>query len=352
MRDSGSASSLLSRISEDRFVRVFVSEYLVGGGVDASTSSTSMEREGLAMLTAVMSDIALIPDCQVVTTLRQDLRATLEGTVIRVEGPNEESTLFEQLTRTADAVLVIAPETDGVLAARCRRVIDTGGVSWNCAPDAIELCGDKLRLAAHLQSHGVPTIPTALENWAQDFDPNSPAVVVKPRDGAGSTLTFLVKNLLDWRFAAERYRQSGMTDRALRQPFVRGRSLSVGMNFGFDGQLRGCLPVGEQRLSDDGRFRYLGGVIPAQITPEQRAEIEQVVLAVCRTISGLAGYIGIDLLLTDGGEVLIVEINPRLTTSYVGYRQLMSGLLPSLWMSTDVQAPFVGGTDPIEFSLP
>jgi predicted ATP-grasp superfamily ATP-dependent carboligase len=51
-------------------------------------------------------------------------------------------------------------------------------------------------------------------------------------------------------------------------------------------------------------------------------------------IPGLAGYVGIDLLLPDGGDPLIVEINPRLTTSYVGYRRIYSTPIPQRWLST------------------
>ena len=42
-------------------------------------------------------------------------------------------------------------------------------------------------------------------------------------------------------------------------------------------------------------------------------------------MAGLAGYVGVDLVLgaaDDGGEDRTIEINPRLTTSYVGLRAL------------------------------
>src|SRR5690606_33405771 len=39
---------------------------------------------------------------------------------------------------------------------------------------------------------------------------------------------------------------------------------------------------------------------------------------------GLAGYVGVDMILVDGDpqRPVIVEINPRLTTSYLGYARL------------------------------
>ena len=45
---------------------------------------------------------------------------------------------------------------------------------------------------------------------------------------------------------------------------------------------------------------------------------------------GLAGYFGVDLVLgasADGRDDIVIEINPRLTTSYVGLRKLARGNL-------------------------
>ena len=37
----------------------------------------------------------------------------------------------------------------------------------------------------------------------------------------------------------------------------------------------------------------------------------------CRAIPGLWGYVGVDLVIGDNGPV-VLEVNPRLTTSYIG----------------------------------
>jgi predicted ATP-grasp superfamily ATP-dependent carboligase len=353
-------------------VRVFVSEYLVGGAIPPGDASSSMRREGLAMLRAVVADIARLLDFSVVTTLESDLSLPDFGEVIAVENAEHESDLFQRLLSEVDAVLVIAPETDGVLAERCRRVRSAGVVSWNCSPEAIELCGDKWLLAEHLQAHGFPTIPTRRlglggsfdelkRAWTtgvgvkKDADPfwgQGGAVVLKPCDGAGSCLTFLVTNEAEWGQAIAAFIDAGELEKCLVQPFVAGRALSVGINISLDGRRIECLPVGEQKISDDGRFRYLGGTIPASISSATSAAIEDLAVRVCRTIPGLVGYIGMDLLLTSEGEPVIVEVNPRLTTAYVGYRQLDAGLLPSRWL-TSCDSPVVRtrGSESVDFDV-
>ena len=332
-------------------MRVFVSEYLVGGATSGSAVSASMQREGLAMLQAVTEDIARMPGCSVVTTLESGFPLSPNVEVIRVNHRDAERALFQQLLGEVDAALVIAPETEGVLAERCRQVAAANVTSWNCAVSAIQLCEDKLRLANHLTAVGIPTLSTMLVDLDQPASSITLPVVLKPRDGAGSCLTFLVENCQQWEYADQSFRDAGASHKCLYQPFIPGRALSVGVNISLDGNRIECLPVGEQRLSTDGRFQYLGGIIPANISTNARIAVQELVLATCRSIEGLAGYIGLDLLLTEDESPVVVEINPRLTTSYIGYRQLYAEPIPIRWLtSADSMPPSPCRKGPIEFA--
>ena len=64
-------------------------------------------------------------------------------------------------------------------------------------------------------------------------------------------------------------------------------------------------------------FTYSGGATPLDHPLAARAA-EQAVRA-CEAIPGLRGYVGVDLMLTDS-EAFVIEINPRLTTAYLGVR--------------------------------
>ncbi|HXZ15970.1 MAG TPA: ATP-grasp domain-containing protein, partial [Roseiarcus sp.] len=73
-----------------------------------------------------------------------------------------------------------------------------------------------------------------------------------------------------------------------------------------------------------GRFGYRGGRIPAvDLSPVLAAAAVDLVADACRSLPGLVGYVGFDLIASaNAPHVRIVEVNPRLTTSYVGYREL------------------------------
>jgi predicted ATP-grasp superfamily ATP-dependent carboligase len=65
-------------------------------------------------------------------------------------------------------------------------------------------------------------------------------------------------------------------------------------------------------------MQYHGGSVP--IPPELSIRARSVASAAIASIPGLFGYVGVDVLL--GEQDMAIEINPRLTTSYIGLRQL------------------------------
>ena len=105
------------------------------------------------------------------------------------------------------------------------------------------------------------------------------------------------------------------------QEFVGGRAASVAFLCGPAGNVP-LVPV-FQLLSDDGRFKFLGGELPIPSDLAERAV--KLAKRAVDCVPGLLGYVGVDLVLgdaADGKRDFAIEINPRLTTSYVGLRAL------------------------------
>jgi predicted ATP-grasp superfamily ATP-dependent carboligase len=105
----------------------------------------------------------------------------------------------------------------------------------------------------------------------------------------------------------------------IAQEYVEGIAASVAFLIG--PRRRTALAPCRQNISDDGRLSYLGGSLPL---PEELA-MRAVSLATraVDAVNGLFSYVGVDLVLAeDARNDCIIEINPRLTTSYVGLRRL------------------------------
>jgi hypothetical protein len=284
------------------------------------------------MLAAVIADCRRIPGVNVATTWDQRLGPPpFDGVDLHpVLGPEVERSLFCRLAANADATLVIAPELEGILAARAKLVEASGGRSIGSSVSAISRCADKLELAAILQAAGVETIethPLHLLHAAEE-ELRYPAVV-KPRDGAGSQETFLVRDAAECRRLAAAWRESRWLQQAIWQPFVAGRAVSVGVLLPHAALAGPCsvpgaeaLPVCDQILSDDGRFAYRGGRVPSSLADPGR--VQAAALRACQAVAGLQGYVGVDLIVPEqaSAEPIVVEINPRLTTSYLGYAAL------------------------------
>lgn len=143
--------------------------------------------------------------------------------------------------------------------------------------------------------------------------------VLKPRDGAGSQATFRIDAAAMLSSCVAQARAEGFDGELVLQSYVSGRAASVAFLVGGPAPLA-LLPA-TQELSDDGRFHYRGGVIPLRGSDAVR------VLDLGRravvSVPGLMGYVGVDLVLgATAAQDVVIEINPRLTTSYVGLRAL------------------------------
>jgi predicted ATP-grasp superfamily ATP-dependent carboligase len=267
-------------------MRILVYEYLTATGLgrEASDPMHSMYREGLVMGNALREDFAHVPGVEVVSA------------------------------GSHDAAIVIAPETDGILLRLAAQIPNFVGSS----PEAIALTSDKLALGEHWRAHGIRTPattdrpPTACENFP---------LVWKPRDGCGSTATYLLQDRNDAIRVQARIKNGEHAGPMILQEFIPGRAASMAFLCGPKGNLP--LKPTLQHLSTDGRFHYLGGELP--IPPDLAERAVKVATHAVACVPGLKGYIGVDLVLgdaADGSQDYAIEINPRLTTSYLGLRAL------------------------------
>jgi predicted ATP-grasp superfamily ATP-dependent carboligase len=286
----------------------------------------SLRREGRAMLRALAADFAALPGAEVSVLVDQRSRdVELPGCrLVEVTSAAEEREALARLASQADWTVVIAPEFDGHLLDRCRFVESRGGRRLGPSSDVVALAADKHRLAEHLRCHGI----AAPRGIALEPDAPPPCdfaypAVLKPRDGAGSDGVRLVESAVHGRAASDA-REPGRQYRL--EEFVSGLACSVATLCG-PRRIEALVPC-RQLLDREGSFAYRGGTLPLERNLARRAT--QLALRAIGSLPPPLGYLGVDLVLGDdptGSADVVIEINPRLTTSYVGLRAACAGNL-------------------------
>lgn len=161
--------------------------------------------------------------------------------------------------------------------------------------------------------------------------PDSGYWVLKPRDGAGTDRVSVVQD------AAVRHTigipgvkgANTAADRCAEPDFpwiLQHRVHGAACSFGIIGRQGGLerLPVAEQWIDcHANRLSYRGGRIPA--AESIAAAIEDVASRLVMALPPFRGYLGVDLVVdTAKNAAHVIEINPRLCTSFVGYHALFN----------------------------
>jgi len=318
---------------------IFVFESVTAGFFSGGEQPpASLAAEGRAMLDALTTDFAAIDGVRVKSLWDDRLGDPPQEnhtdspnggrSFDLVAGFNHVADRFAELAARADATLLIAPELSGELLGCAQAAIESGARLISPDPDFVQIAADKGRMGRVLCEGGVPApVGRDIDPARRELADVSFPAVLKPALGAGSADIFLLKSSNDWR-PADLQRHPAWR----LESYVPGCAVSVSLLCA--GANVFPLPACRQHLSDDGRFTYQGGSLPLAGELDRRA-CELAVRAV-KCLPPTFGYVGIDLVLGDdptGGGDCVIEINPRLTTSYVGLRALAKENLAAAMLS-------------------
>jgi predicted ATP-grasp superfamily ATP-dependent carboligase len=339
---------------------LLIIEELLADGLAWEQATDSLRQEAVAMVTAIAADAVCVGGLRVSLLLSEKVAELLgqrrclptELRIVRLkcsldtwlQSPKRQDIGPTQL------ILMIAPESGGVLVRRLQvlqselwRGTETLNLPWILA----ETFADKFRTSQWLQARGLPTPETWLLSPEQaealrtrglvtaaadsDLSGEEWTAVLKPRDGVGCEHVGLLH--LSSRELASVVNSSKPADinaSWILQPWVPGLACSIGLIGGGAKSNTVILPAGRQTLRRHGAaVRYCGGEIPCETAIN--AAITPLAQALATAIGPFCGWLGADIVVhqNSGGDVsaTIIEINPRLCTSYAGYRQLACGNL-------------------------
>jgi tyramine---L-glutamate ligase len=317
---------------------VFVHEYVTGGGWPAAELPRSLAAEAMAMLWALLADFRAWGQLRTVTTLDTRLvkslaefsPITLPADEVVHISPGRYEAIFSSLVACNDAAIIIAPETEGVLTRLSAMVVSAGIPLLSSRPAATAIAGDKAACYQRFRQAGLPTpltFPATFATASQIADEIGYPLVIKPVDGVGCEGVCLVTRPAELADALVVLRQATRLSEILLQSFVGGTHASVSLLVAGGRALP--LSLNRQEIETGCPFTYRGGIVPLSHPAAGRAF--DVALGAVNLVSGLQGYVGVDLILT-AEEAWLIEINPRLTTSYLGLRKVLDcNLAQAIW---------------------
>jgi predicted ATP-grasp superfamily ATP-dependent carboligase len=300
--------------------RTFVFEYLTAGGLFRDglrpDDCPSFVAEGAAMRDALVEDVSQSGRLVTIMADRRLAAPNFAGAnVYAVADIDSFDAAFETALEECDDAWILAPEVDCAQLELTRRVEGRIRLS-SPGTELVALASDKQATADFLQKNGIRTPRGCTWPSSRAFTRPVGPLIVKPNDGAGSLgVRLLAENepleLEGLRLA------DGKREREIRiEEYILGPSFSVSMlgcNDGFV-VLEPCC----QSISQDGQFRYKGGSLPVP-SLAIRDQLRDTAGQVARVLPRWHGFLGIDVIFGDDGP-WVIEVNPRLTTSYVGLR--------------------------------
>ena len=318
-------------------MRLFVYEFISGGGLWCQPHwgepNGTLLAEGQAMLLAIVQDLLDVSDIEV--SILQDQRVQLGDIgafcteVADVQSAYRE---FDRLAIDCDGTLIIAPEIDNCLWQWTHRAIDQGARLIGPGLALVEIASNKQRTVEFLAQNGVPVPDGRCWNRRDPLpDGLMYPLVAKPTFGAGCHGVRKVSSQAELSHHLGQFERE--TDWRL-ETYCAGTPASVSAICGSSDTW--ILPPCTQRLKDD-LTEYLGGDLILEPGLVRRAET--LAKQTLDILPEKFGYISLDLQLGHdplGSDDYVIEVNPRLTTSYVPLRarlgtqmaQRMVGALP------------------------
>ena len=306
-------------------------EYVSGGGPVSGSASAGLAGEGLLMAGALFRAFSELDGISASLLLRKDISFPMvekNGRVIPVN-PGEGVDRFISECREREFAVLIAPETDGLSGVLAGMAAGTGVRLLGPDPEAVALSSNKALLMKALETNGVP-VPRwcvarevrAVQDAARE---TGFPVAAKPLQGTSceGSAVFCESTEIDLFFAAPGNERAVL----LVQPLLRGDAMSLSLVVSRSGRAR-LLAVNTQAVvipSEAGspggwrKFIYRGGIAGVEDAFFSRRGkwgcpvLEDLAQRVVSSIPGMMGFVGVDIVMTDEGPV-VIEVNPRLTT--------------------------------------
>ncbi|MFW9880699.1 MAG: ATP-grasp domain-containing protein [Candidatus Thorarchaeota archaeon] len=317
---------------------IFIFEFVSGGGFNRYNIPTSLFCEGFGMLRSIVTDFKML-GFEIYTTLDDKihfLSKYLKADVIRkVEKSDNYVKIFKNLVNICKYVFIIAPETSKILYNLTKIVKSSKKIVLSTNLNGIKYGALKIKTYKFFRDNKIPTprtykIPSKKNLLDQNYlikrfrELNCP-ILIKPNDGVGAELIHYFNDesqILNYFTNYETI--LGKNRRYILQEFIEGRDLSISLIGNYNSSIDPLiLSVNSQNVMiKNSDSEYLGGYTPLENHKEIIKDLSIIINRI--KMIKIEGYFGIDFIRKSNHLLYFIEINPRLTTSYIGIRNVIN----------------------------
>lgn len=293
-------------------------------------AESSLFPEGFAMLNALVEDFRDLGE-EIITTLDSRLNNIKQyikaHKIIEITAGTFDET-FEKVLEDSDAILLIAPESDEILYQLAKKAEKAGKTLLGPSSDAIKITTDKAETQKKaLEAHVL--VPSAIRvAFKENIDFIDKVcrqigypVVFKPIDGVGGSGICVISSLQDIEIGLQTVENSTHLKTFQIQKLINGLDTSVSALITENKIYPLTLNAQLVKLGPpNGQSEYQGGYLPIshQLLDETYSNSQKIL----QYISGFRGYVGLDYVFSYAP--FLIEINPRITTSYLGLREVLA----------------------------
>lgn len=325
--------------------RLFVCEFITAGGLVGEEIPRSLIKEGSLMRDQLCYELSEFGQYELIGLHDARLSPAPHMTEsLAVKASFDVA--FADCLKHADCVWLIAPEFDDILLQLTQQCETAKVPVIGAGSHLVKLAADKLETASWLGEVNIDT-PMTLSISAWQRLPHSVVSMhtwlAKPIKGVGGEGIISLSNI----HAVQRWlannTQADLSDYLLQM------------------EVRGALPASLSLLCRDGDAYLLScnRLIMAQTEDGMQLDkiivngfaefwpsFERIAIQIANNLPNLRGYLGIDVMFVpQTGEISVLEINPRLSSSYVGLSeatgQNIAQCLLDAYYHSDFQLPTI-----------
>ena len=219
--------------------------------------------------------------------------------------------------KQVDGVLTAATDFSVLTMSRIAEELHLPGINYQSAKVIKNKALVRKRLfEANADDTGISYEIDSVDDIADILPKIKFPVMMKPVDGSGSRGASKVEKTEDFVKAAVFAMNGSITHRAVAEPFIEGKEYGV-ESFVDNGVIH-VLGVMQKDMTLPPYYAELGHAIPSGLTPELETKVKSCVYRAIFALGVNHGSVNMDLLITNEGNVHIVDVGARMGGNLIG----------------------------------